>query len=910
MNHGDKAIYAEFLEKGFKIIKLERETRTGGGLAILINRKVFKRILPCYKNCEHFDNVGCTIIYKKTKINIVNLYRPPSQSKSQFLKSFDSFLSILLEKEGITIIVGDFNIDLNKNDSITQSFLNLLNKYDLSQLVNTCTRDSSLLDLIIIESSQSAKAKLLPNNLSVFRSDHKPILFKLKLNEQKTNNSGFQTSIRNLKKLEIKEFESELIKSDLVTNKMISKNSDEFVEVYEKSISEVLNKICPKTSICLSLDTSKKWYNSFLLSLKQEKRRAERAYIKHPTLINKNLFINSKHKYNKALKQTRTDYYSEALQKHKTDGKNLHKALNELSGNKITPVYPTLASEKETSEKMALFYVEKIEKLREDLLTENLKQKVITKSNQRTDKSDHIHLSQFREINSEELRSIIKQLKKKTCLLDPCPSTLLMNCLDLLLPLYLNFINNCIKHSHFPDSLKHAVITPIIKNNSLDPETYKNYRPVSSLPFMSKLLEKVLHIQLNDYLEINNMYPSFQSAYRAKHSCETTLLKMTDDIQKAVSEKKITCLITLDLSSAFDTIDKNILLNKLNQTYKVEKKALEMIQSYFNNRTFAVKINETISKTKNLKFGVPQGSLLGPLFYILYADEFELIAEKYKIKIQCYADDCQLYVSFQNNTMEEIEKNIIDCLNEIKAWTNINYLKLNADKTKIKIIKHKLSIMPKFKLIEKIDEESIKILGVLFEENLRFSDFIVKKVKTCNFQIRNLYNIKNSLNISTKIMMVSSLIFSTVDYCNILLLSATAKELRPLKLVTNKAVRFIFNVNPISHITPYYKKAHFLPIKLRIRFKACFVAYKIFHGIAPFYLNSEFTKFIPNQNVTLREGYGRDIYMFTIVNEELKYKTLSYLIKVEWNSLPLAIRKCAEIEMFKSNLKTHLFSQF
>ena len=218
--------------------------------------------------------------------------------------------------------------------------------------------------------------------------------------------------------------------------------------------------------------------------------------------------------------------------------------------------------------------------------------------------------------------------------------------------------------------------------------------------------------------------------------------------------------------------------------------------------------------------------------------------------------------------------------------------------------------MPKFKLIEKIDEESIKILGVLFEENLRFSDFIVKKVKTCNFQIRNLYNIKNSLNTSTKIMMVSSLIFSTVDYCNILLLSATAKELRPLKLVTNKAVRFIFNVNPISHITPYYKKAHFLPIKLRIRFKACFVAYKIFHGIAPFYLNSEFTKFIPNQNVTLREGCGRDIYMFTIVNEELKYKTLSYLIKVEWNSLPLAIRKCGEIEMFKSNLKTHLFSQF
>ena len=251
-----------------------------------------------------------------------------------------------------------------------------------------------------------------------------------------------------------------------------------------------------------------------------------------------------------------------------------------------------------------------------------------------------------------------------------------------------------------------------------------------------------------------------------------------------------------------------------------------------------------------------------------------------------------------------------ECLEEIKQWMGANFLKLNTDKTKIKIFKHKRSIIPDLRGMGQICTDSVKILGAKFDKNLNFNDFIVAKIKTCNFNLRNLYNIKDSLNTPTRILMVTNLIWSTIDYCNILLLGRNDRELRPLIIMMNKAVRFIYNVKHRSHITPYYKKAHFLPIRQRIKFKACLTAFKIFNNVSPKYLTNEFQKFVPSSSIVLREESGRDRYMFKISSSENCRRTLNTLIKIEWNKLALRIRKCETVELFKSKLKTHLFCEY
>ena len=261
--------------------------------------------------------------------------------------------------------------------------------------------------------------------------------------------------------------------------------------------------------------------------------------------------------------------------------------------------------------------------------------------------------------------------------------------------------------------------------------------------------------------------------------------------------------------------------------------ALKLINSYFQHRTFSTTINNTHSSPRELLHGVPQGSLLGPLFYVLYTHEIEEIVLKYGLSIQTYADDCQIYASFYDNEKEEIERLIKHCLDEIQSWMKANFLKLNADKTVVKLFRHKKSLLTDFNSIGETTEGPIKILGASINDVWNYNEFISKKVQTCNFHLRNLCNIKDCLDVPTRILLVTNLILSTVDYCNILLLGATDLALRPLRLVINKAIRFIYNLKIRQHITPYYKRTHFLPIQQRIKFEASLIAYKIFNGQAP-----------------------------------------------------------------------------
>ena len=714
----------------------------------------------------------------------------------------------------------------------------------------------------------------------------------------------------NYKDLDYKIFNEKLSNSNIVSTKHLAiTNLEDYVDEYNGTIREILDELCPIKSRLVKLDKSNKWYNNNLREMKRMKRRLERKFIKSPTPYNKTKFKQIKYDYNKLTKQTRIDFYAEKLDKFKHDPKNLNKTLAELTGNKQTRVYPTHAPDQTIAEEFASFYVEKIQKIRNNNISESTENNHFADTFLNLSRSDAPSLSSFEEINLATLITLMKGLKKKFCALDPCPTTVLSETFEPLYPVMLNLVNGCISSGEFPENLKKTIIQPVLKDFNLDQECYNHFRPLNSLPFSSKIVEKVIHLQLNYYIETNKLYPQYQSAYREHHSCETALLKMTDEIQLAISNKQSTCLLMLDSSAAFDTVDQSILLNKLERNFNIRGGALKLIKSYFTKRTFCVKINDAMSTPKDLANGVPQGSLLGPVFYVLYTKDIEQIVKYHGLKLQCYADDVQVYISFREDKTNEAENKLVDCLKDIKNWMSANFLKLNTDKTQIKIFQHKTSIPPMLDQLGECCSKSVKLLGVNFDQSLKFNDFITTKIRKCNFQLRNLYNIRNSLNTSTRIMLVTTLILSTIDYCNILLLGATNKELRPLQLIINKSLRFIYDVKRRHHITPFYKKSHILPIKYRIKFKACLTAFNIFNNLAPNYLTDDFEKFSPTSNMLLREGTGRDCFMFEIASNEIRSKRLSTLIKKEWNSIPLDLRKCETKVSFKTKLKTYFFVQ-
>ena len=377
----------------------------------------------------------------------------------------------------------------------------------------------------------------------------------------------------------------------------------------------------------------------------------------------------------------------------------------------------------------------------------------------------------FSPVSDEELTSVIKSMSKKFCDLDPIPTKLLLNCLPELLPLISFIVNESLSKGVFPQQLKEALVRPSLKKPSLDSEYLSNYRPISNLSFLSKIIEKCVSLQLVKFLEDNNLLSKFQSGYRKHHSCETATTRIHNDILVTIDKRSKVVLLLLDLSAAFDTVNHQRLLKKLQFSYGIKGVTLEWIRSYLQSRSFSVKVKDSCSPETVLEVGVPQGSILGPLLFILYTKDLEHIASKYNCKIHLYADDTQLYFTFESGDESNLEITLARCMADIKSWMVVNFLQLNPSKTEVIIIssKHDQSSSPTELKISNLHNahvvnQTVKSLGFYLDSSLSMSDQITSVVQACNIQIRNLWFIASKLTYDLKIQLVHALVLSRLDY--------------------------------------------------------------------------------------------------------------------------------------------------
>ena len=247
------------------------------------------------------------------------------------------------------------------------------------------------------------------------------------------------------------------------------------------------------------------------------------------------------------------DFYESKIAECSTT-KALFHIAGTLSGKKISPSFPSFISKQELPNKLAHFFKEKVTNIRHDLDG--------TANNEALFSSFcGTGFSGFRQVTTTDVMNVIRKSPPKSCSLDPIPTTLLVTHLDSLIDIITMIINDSLQHGYVPDPFKNAVVTPILKKTSLSSEDLKNFRPVSNLPFLSKILEKIVLAQLKEHLENNNLNEENQSAYRANHSTETCLLKIQNDLLVKADENNISLLVLLDLSAVFDTIDHTILIN-------------------------------------------------------------------------------------------------------------------------------------------------------------------------------------------------------------------------------------------------------------------------------------------------------------------------------------------------------------
>jgi len=383
-----------------------------------------------------------------------------------------------------------------------------------------------------------------------------------------------------------------------------------------------------------------------------------------------------------------------------------------------------------------------------------------------------------------------------------------------------------------------------------------------------------------------------------------------------VDKQGMVILVLLDLSAAFDTIDHDVLLSRLHTLLGISGAALEWCRSYLTGRSQSIQIDNNRSKSMSLEWGVPQGSVLGPLLFLIYILPLGHLIRQHALQFHGYADDTQLHITVSpvsqmsaDNAVTRLE----GCLTDIHCWMSQNMLKLNSDKTEIVVIgtksqRIKINI-PSLSVAGQtvtVRCEPVSNLGAILDPSLSMVQQVSKMVKTSSFHLRNISRARRFLTVDAAKQAVVSLVLSRLDYCNALLAGLPQCLVSRLQRVQNAAARVVLHIPRRDHITPTLISLHWLPVKYRIVFKILVLVFQCVNGSAPAYLQ----ELIVAYNPTRRLRSAGDTTLLAVPKTRLKtYGDRAFMAQapVLWNNLPCTLREVPTINSFKKQLKTLLF---
>ena len=458
-----------------------------------------------------------------------------------------------------------------------------------------------------------------------------------------------------------------------------------------------------------------------------------------------------------------------------------------------------------------------------------------------------------------------------------------------------------------PSSLKLANVIPVYKKDSQF--CLCNYRPISLLSIFNKLLEKLICCRLLDFLEKEKIFYDKQFGFRTKHSTDHAVLSIIDKIQRAIDDRDFSCGIFLDLSKAFDTVDHTILIKKL-ECYGIRGNAKNWFTSYLSNRQQTVAVNKITSNPTTIFCGIPQGSVLGPVLFLLYINDFNQNSDLFDFHL--FADDANLF--YRHKSLSILESDINNELVNINTWLCANKLSLNIKKSNFVLFhppQRKITLQVKLYIsgtsLQK--ENCIKYLGIMIDSNLSWKTQISCISKKIKRSIGILSKLRYYVDLSILIKLYYALIYPFLIYGIITWGNTYPTTIQPLSVLQKKAVRIMTFSKFDEHSSPLFKKLNIIKLSDLIKYHISIFMFKFHNRLLPSVFNSYFTS-VENIHSYNTRATAKKCYYLPKARTNYGLFSVRYQGPKIWNMIEQQIKLSSSIHQFKQKLKIEFFSTY
>lgn len=885
--------------QGYKIIRCNSENRHTGGIVCYVKNNIKYEII-CN---EHYDKVLWMLCVKIKSMIFVLLYRSPSSSIAEFLMHLNNIMENLpMLKVKYVYVMGDLNIDMSKNSFYEHRLLKQMNDIGLKQIVNEYTRvtqeSKTIIDVVFTNNTETdIEIKRTPK-----MSDHDMVNIKIKTNKKNIKkDEKVSYKFRNKKKIENANVENLLESKEWKLT-----NTNEMTNIFYCNIIDILDDIAPlETKI--SKGIKNEWFDQELKEMLQKRDRAYNKCHLEDTNENWTVYREQRNLATKTIRLKKRKYYEEIIERNKNSGKLMWKAIKEVIGNKknnneiesICFNGITITEKENIANEFNNYFVESIENI------------VETKSNINGDISNNlcienkkiVPLNTFRMIKEEDIIDIIKEIKK-----DNSADEITMNIIKaggaVMRREIMKIINKSIEEAIVPDRWKISTVIPVPKVSNT--KKGEEHRPINMMPLAEKIMEMFIKQQFLDHLNKNDILIENQSGFRERHSCESSIQLLISKWKELIDQGKTVLTVFIDFKRAFETIDREILIKKL-EAYGVVNKANKWFKNYLSDRFQQTKIGDYKSDIKQVKYGVPQGTVLGPILFITYVNDINRCIDESTI-LNLFADDTAISV-FGDSTNEAVLQMQSE-LNKLEVWLSENNLFVNTKKTKAMLFsKNENELNNKLKLFEDELEfiTECKYLGIIVDHRLSFKQHATYIIGKINKKLGYFNRISENLSMWSRTLVYKSIIAPHFEYCPTILHYLNQGDKSILQILQNKGMRIILKVNQYTRIEVMLDALKFMNINQRLVYLNVVFIYKIIHKLLPEYMFNKI-KFVRDIHQYNTRSVN-DIYVMrakkTSTQNSLFYKGL-----VLYNSLPMSLKSIVTIKAFKRELSEYVKHEF